>query len=183
MVELFPRNPNYYLANFALEKIRLSGTHGNILLFGADNGRNTEFLATSLLKRWNNPSYKIYVVDDFDDKFGCQRMSSFIDNTQDVRDWFVHYTSNDLHKLFNNSFVFVVFITPYSAGEIYQLSTQLWNNLIEGGQFLYLNYEVGQTKYMGDLERYPHEGIRRFFRNYSNFASDIGDTPHPYIGK
>ena len=183
MTDLFPRNPNYYLANFALEKIKTSGIQGNILLFGAENGRNTEFLANSLLQRWNNPNYKIYVVDDFNDKFGRQRMASFIDNTQDVRNWFVHYTSNDLSKIFDNTYAFTVFITPHSSGEIYQLSEQIWNNLIYGGYFLYLNYEVGQTKYMGDLERYPHEGIKRFFRNYSNFASDIGNTPHPYIGK
>ena len=179
----YKRRPDYFLAEFVTKKFEPTGLRGNILLMGEDNGRNAEFLATNFLKRWKNPAFKVYVYDDFKDKYGKQRYQAFQSITADSRDWIVHYTWGDFPLLLEEEFVLIIFLDFYTAPQVYSYAMQLWSTLSDTGYYYFLNYDDGDTMYVVNLNDHPREGIDRFFRDARGSAMDWGMKPFPYLQK
>jgi hypothetical protein len=182
-VTSYRRRPDYYLAEFATKKFQDGKLRGNILLMGEDNGRNAEFLVNTFLKRWGNPEYKVYVFDDFDDKFGRERRRTFDEITANNRDSITVLSSSDFDTLFERQYVLVVFIDFYTAPEVFQYAMSLWSAIVDGGYYFFLNYKDGDTMYYGNLNDHPREGIDRFIREARWSSQDYDMTPYPYLRK
>jgi hypothetical protein len=182
-IAMFRRRPNYYLAEFVTKKLEHSGLKGNILMMGEENGRNVEFLVETFLKKWNNPDYKVCVYDNFDDKFGKDRLATFKSLTADNEQWIERYTSKDFEELLGMDFVLIVFIDFYTAPDVYGYSMSLWDSLAIGGYYYFLNYLDGEGMYMNNLNDHPYEGINRFFREAKGDSSDWAMKPYPYLRK
>lgn len=179
----YKRRPDYFLAEFVTRKFEPTGPRGNILLMGEDNGRNAEFLVNTFMRTWKNPSFKVYVLDDFSDKYGRQRRQAFDTITANSKDWIVHYTSADFPLLLDEEFALIIFIDFYTAPQVYSYAMKLWSTLSPGGFYYFLNYDDGTSMYLGDLNDHPREGIDRFFRDARGSASDWAMKPFPYLQK
>jgi hypothetical protein len=176
----YRRRPDYYLAEFVTKR---SPKQGNILFMGEDNGRNVEFVVNTFMKVWNNPEYKVYVYDDFADRFGKDRRRTFDAITDDNRKWIVNYTTKDYESLLEHEYTLVVFIDYYTAPEVFTYAIDLWSNLARGGYYFFLNYKDGETMYIGNLNDHPQQGIDRFFREARSSSSDMSMIPYPYLKK
>ncbi len=177
----FRNNPSQQIIDFAAQKLLSSGARGNILAVGATNGKNAKYLIENYLKKWNNPKYKFYIVDDFADEFGDERRDEFVANTRGVRDWVVHYKTNEFDHLLNKRYALVMFREPSDAIRTHGEAQLLWPNVVPGGYFYFLNYS--KDEYDMNFGKSPSAGIDFFFEGWKDVSPDWGMKPHPYIQK
>ena len=177
------RRPNYYLCQFAAQKISDSFVRGNILILGGDTGKNAAFLYETLLVPWNDPKLKIYVIDDFADKYGVQRREIFNETTKYFQNQVVVYNRDQFYYVANLPYILVIFSDPYPAPLAFGFANDLWDNLTPGGYYFFLNYNDGDSMYSLDFNSHPKAGIDRFLRYAIAESSDFGTQPYPYIRK
>lgn len=177
------KRPNYYLSQFAAQKVADSFLQGNILMMGADNGRNAVFLYETIMVPWGHKKYKIYVYDNFSEKFGPQRREMFLDQTRYFQDQIVLCNSSQFDIISKPSYILAIFSGFYTAPQAYTYAIDLWDNIVPDGYYFFLNYQEGETLYSLDFNSHPKAGIDRFLQAEISQSSEVGFQPYPYIRK